>query len=240
MLQNDLRPPRGAKHKRKRVGRGNASGHGTYSGRGLKGQKARSGPGLHLGFEGGQLPLIQRLSRKRGFTNIFRVEYAEVNLSSLAGRFPTGSDVTPEALVLAGLIKNLKKPIKVLAQGDLEGALTVHAHKFSAAARGKIEAAGGKAEVIGAAGAKAEVTEAAEARAEVVEPAEAKAEVPEAAGGKAKVRKAARRKAEVIEPAEAKAEVPEAAGGKAKVRKAARRKAEVIEPAEETAEVIEA
>jgi large subunit ribosomal protein L15 len=148
MLQNDLRPPGGAKHKRKRVGRGNASGHGTYSGRGLKGQKARSGARLRIGFEGGQLPLIQRLSRKRGFTNIFRVEYAQVNLSSLASRFPAGSEVTPETLVRAGVIKNLKKPVKVLGQGDLEGALTVHAHKFSSVAREKIEAAGGKAEVI--------------------------------------------------------------------------------------------
>jgi len=148
MLPNDLRPPRGAKHKRKRVGRGNASGHGTYSGRGLKGQKSRSGAKLHIGFEGGQLPLIQRLSRKRGFTNIFRVDYAEVNLSSLGSRFPAGSEVTPEALIRAGVLKNLKKPVKVLGQGDLEGALTVRAHKFSAAARQKIEAAGGKAEVI--------------------------------------------------------------------------------------------
>jgi len=150
MLPNDLRPPRGAKHKRKRVGRGNASGHGTYSGRGLKGQKARSGPGLRAGFEGGQLPLIQRMSRKRGFTNIFRIEYAEVNLGSLASRFPAGSEVTPEALLQAGVIKNLRKPVKVLGQGDLGEALTVHAHKFSAAAREKIEAAGGKVEVIGA------------------------------------------------------------------------------------------
>ncbi len=148
MLQSDLRPRPGAKHKRKRVGRGNASGHGTYSGRGLKGQKARSGPGIRIGFEGGQLPLIQRMSRKRGFTNIFRVEYAEVNLRSLASHFPAGSEVTPETLVQAGIIKNLKKPVKILSQGDLEGALTVHAHKFSAAARQKIEAAGGKAEVV--------------------------------------------------------------------------------------------
>jgi large subunit ribosomal protein L15 len=148
MLQNDLRPPAGAKHKRKRVGRGNASGHGTYSGRGLKGQKARSGPGLRIGFEGGQLPLIRRMSRKRGFTNIFRVEYAQVNLKSLGSRFPADSEVTPETLVREGVIKNLRKPVKILGQGDLEGALTVRAHKFSAAARQKIEAAGGKAEVL--------------------------------------------------------------------------------------------
>jgi len=148
MLQHDLRPPAGAKHKRKRVGRGNASGHGTYSGRGLKGQKARSGPGLRIGFEGGQLPLIRRMSRKRGFTNIFRVEYAAVNLSSLARSFPAGSEVTPEALVQARIVKNVKKPIKVLGQGDLPAALTVRAHKFSAAARQKIEAAGGRVEVL--------------------------------------------------------------------------------------------
>src|SRR3972149_8956675 len=148
MLQNDLRPPAGAKHKRKRVGRGNASGHGTYSGRGLKGQKARSGARIRPGFEGGQLSLIRRMSRKRGFTNIFRVEYEEVNLRTLTSRFPAGSEVTPEALVGAGVIKNLKKPVKVLGQGDLEGALTVRAHKFSATARQKIEAAGGKTEVI--------------------------------------------------------------------------------------------
>jgi large subunit ribosomal protein L15 len=148
MLQNDLRPPSGAKHKRKRVGRGNASGHGTYSGRGLKGQKARSGARIRPGFEGGQLSLIRRMSRKRGFTNIFRVEYEEVNLRTLTSRFPAGSEVTPEALVGAGVIKNLKKPVKVLGQGDLEGALTVRAHKFSATARQKIEAAGGKAEVL--------------------------------------------------------------------------------------------
>jgi len=148
MLQNDLRPAPGAKHKRKRVGRGNASGHGTYSGRGLKGQKARAGSKLRIGFEGGQLPLIRRMSRKRGFTNILRVEYEEVNLRSLATRFSAGSEVTPEALVAAGVIKNLKKPVKVLGQGNLEGALTVRAHKFSAAARQKIEAAGGRSEVI--------------------------------------------------------------------------------------------
>jgi large subunit ribosomal protein L15 len=127
------------------VGRGNASGHGTYSGRGLKGQKARSGHTLRIGFEGGQLPLIRRMSRKRGFTNIFRQEYAEVNLSALA-RLPAGSQVTPESLVEAGIIKNVKLPVKILGMGELDGALTVQAHKFSASARSKIEAAGGKVE----------------------------------------------------------------------------------------------
>jgi large subunit ribosomal protein L15 len=238
MLQRDLRPPRGAKHKRKRVGRGNASGHGTYSTRGLKGQKARSGSSLHLGFEGGQLPLIQRLSRKRGFTNIFRVEYAEVNLRSLVGRFPAGSDVTPEALVRAGVIKNLKRPVKVLAQGDLEGALTVHAHKFSSAAREKIEAAGGKAEVIQAAGAKVEV-KTSRAKVEAIEADEAKVEVTEAPGAKAEV-KTSRAKVEAIEADEAKVEVTEAPGAKAEAKKATRRKAKVTEAAVGEAEVVEA
>ncbi|MCJ7831181.1 MAG: 50S ribosomal protein L15, partial [Dehalococcoidia bacterium] len=97
MHQHELRPPAGARHHPKRVGRGNSSGHGTYSGRGLKGQKARAGGGVRASFEGGQLPLVRRMGRKRGFTNAFRVEYDTVNLSRLA-RFPAGSEVTPETL----------------------------------------------------------------------------------------------------------------------------------------------
>ncbi len=97
MLQNELRPARGSRHARKRVGRGNASGHGTYSGRGLKGQKARAGGGVRVGFEGGQLPLIRRMARKRGFTNRFRVEYTTVSIGRL-GRFTAGTEVTPELL----------------------------------------------------------------------------------------------------------------------------------------------
>src|SRR3990170_2581364 len=147
MKLHDIQPGAGARHKRKRVGRGNASGHGTYSGRGIKGQKARSGHKLRIGFEGGQLPLIRRMSRKRGFTNMFRQQFAPVNLSSLA-RFPAGTQVTPASLVEAGVIKNLKLPVKVLGTGSLEASLTVQAHKFSASARGKIEAAGGKAEEV--------------------------------------------------------------------------------------------
>src|SRR3989304_3744498 len=131
MEAHELNPPAGSRHKRKRVGRGNASGHGTYSGRGLKGQKSRSGGGVRLGFEGGQLPLVRRMARKRGFTNIFRVEYALVNLSSLS-KFPPGSEVTPEALLQAGVVKNLKRPLKILGDGSLEVALTVRAHQFSA------------------------------------------------------------------------------------------------------------
>jgi large subunit ribosomal protein L15 len=143
--QHDLRPPAGARHHPKRVGRGNASGHGTYSGRGLKGQKARAGGGVRPSFEGGQLPLVRRMARKRGFTNAFRVEYETVNLSRLT-RFPAGSEVTPETLVSAGIIKDARKPLKVLGDGALKGPLTVRANKFSASARQKIEAAGGKVE----------------------------------------------------------------------------------------------
>jgi len=143
--QNELRPAAGTRHARKRVGRGNASGHGTYSGRGLKGQKARAGGGVRRGFEGGQLPMIRRMARKRGFTNAFRIEYEPVNLSRLAS-FPEGSEVTPETLRSAGIIKDRSKPIKVLGDGSLKVALTVRAHKFSATARQKIEAAGGKVE----------------------------------------------------------------------------------------------
>jgi len=143
--QHELRPPAGARHHPKRVGRGNASGHGTYSGRGLKGQKARAGGGVRTSFEGGQLPLVRRMARKRGFTNRFRVEYETVNLSRLA-RLPAGSEVTPETLVAAGIIKNTRRPLKVLGDGALKGPLTVRADKFSASARQKIEAAGGKAE----------------------------------------------------------------------------------------------
>jgi large subunit ribosomal protein L15 len=147
VLQHELRPPAGSRRKRKRVGRGNASGHGTYSGRGLKGQKARSGGGVRIGFEGGQLPLVRRMARKRGFTNIFRVEYAPVNVSRLA-RFPAGSEVTPAVLLQAGVVKNRSRPVKILGSGGLNVALTVRAHKFSASARKRIEDAGGVAEEV--------------------------------------------------------------------------------------------
>lgn len=147
MRQHELRPSSGAHHARKRVGRGNASGHGTYSGRGLKGQKARAGGGVRRGFEGGQLPLIRRMARKRGFTNAFRIEYEPVNLSRLS-RFPAGSEVTPETLRSTGIVKDRHRPIKVLGDGNLGAALTVRVHKFSASARQKIEAAGGTAEEV--------------------------------------------------------------------------------------------
>ena len=147
MRQDELSPVPGSKKNRKRVGRGNASGHGTYSGRGVKGQKSRAGFKMRPGFEGGQLPLIKRLPRTRGFTNIFRTEYSVVNMGKLDS-FESGSEVTPESLVAAGLVKNLKNPVKVLADGEITHPLTVKAHKFSAAARAKIEAAGGTAEEV--------------------------------------------------------------------------------------------
>jgi len=149
MRQDELSPALGSKRSRKRVGRGNGSGHGTYSGRGLKGQKSRSGFKMRPGFEGGQLPLIKRLPQKRGFTNIFRVEYNEVNLGRL-NRFEPQSEVTPEKLVGAGIVKSLRRPVKILARGEINKPLVVKANKFSAAAKAKIEAAGGKVEEIGA------------------------------------------------------------------------------------------
>ena len=148
MLAHELRPPKGAKHARRRVGRGNASGHGTYSGRGLKGQKARAGRKPKLGFEGGQTRLIKRLPHRRGFTNAFRVEYSPVNLRDLQ-QFPAGTEVTPDLLKEKRVLRSLRKPLKVLALGELTKPLTVKAHKFSASAREKIEAAGGSAVELG-------------------------------------------------------------------------------------------
>ena len=148
MRQDKLSPAPGSKKNRKRVGRGNGSGHGTYSGRGCKGQKSRSGYNMPRGFEGGQLPLIRRLPRKRGFTNIFRIEYSVVNVGKLS-MFEAGSEVTPERLVIAGVVKSLRHPIKVLAEGNISHPLIVKANRFSVAAKAKIEAAGGKVEEVG-------------------------------------------------------------------------------------------
>ena len=142
MKQNELKPSTGAKHKRKFVGRGNGSGHGTYSGRGCKGQKARSGGGVRLGFEGGQLPLVKRLPRKRGFTNVFKSEYNIVNVGQLA-IFSPGSEVTPEELLRAGLINKTDDPTKILGVGDIKYPLLVSADRFSSSAEKKILAAGG-------------------------------------------------------------------------------------------------
>jgi len=144
MLAHELKPPKGARHARKRVGRGNATGQGTYSGRGLKGQKSRSGRKPRRFFEGGQTRLIKRLPFRRGFTNPFRVEYSPVNLKDLQ-QLEAGTEVTPELLKEKGLLRSLRRPVKVLANGELNKPLTVRVHKFSMTAREKIEAAGGSA-----------------------------------------------------------------------------------------------
>ncbi len=145
MRQDEVSPAAGSRKSRKRVGRGDGSGHGTYCGRGVKGQKSRSGFSRKRGFEGGQLPLIKRLPRKRGFTNIFKTEYSLVNLEALKC-FEAGSEVTPNRLLEAGVVKSLGRPIKILARGDIGYPLSVKANRFSAAAKDKIEAAGGTVE----------------------------------------------------------------------------------------------
>ncbi len=141
----DLRPSSGATRPRKRVGRGPGSGHGKTAGRGHKGQKSRSGYHHQRGFEGGQMPLHRRVP-KRGFTNIFRVEYDIVNLSDL-DRFDAGDSVTPQELARRRLAHG-RRPVKILGGGELKKALTVSAHKFSESARARIEAAGGRCEVL--------------------------------------------------------------------------------------------
>ncbi len=146
-MEHEVAPPKGARRKRKRLGRGDASGHGSYSGRGMKGAKSRSGPGPRPGYEGGQMPLIKGLPMRRGFTNIFKKQYCLVKLDSL-NSLPPASEVTPDVMVRMGVIKNLKLPVKVLGNGDLQVPLTVYAQRFTHSAREKIEASGGRAEVI--------------------------------------------------------------------------------------------
>lgn len=148
--QNDLSPAAGSKHKRKRVGRGLGSGHGCYSGKGLKGQKARSGARIRPYFEGGQLPLVQRLPTKRGFTNIFKKRYIVINVGKL-NIFEPGTEVDCGKLLEAGLVKSTRKPLKILSAGELDRGLIVRADKFSTAAKKKIEAAGGRVEEAGSA-----------------------------------------------------------------------------------------
>ena len=147
MQQHNLKPTLGATHKRKRVGRGDGSGHGSFSGKGCKGQKSRAGGGVRLSFEGGQLPLIKRLPRKRGFTNLFKTEYSIVNVGEL-NAFSAKAEITVKELFDSGLIKSFKYPIKILGGGDVDRPLVVKANKFSAAAEKKIVDAGGKAEAI--------------------------------------------------------------------------------------------
>jgi large subunit ribosomal protein L15 len=143
MKQNELSPAPGAVKNRKRVGRGNGSGHGTFSGRGCNGQKSRRGFQMRPGFEGGQLPIIKRLPRKRGFVHIFRGDNDVVNVGQL-NIFTTGSEVTLEDLLKAGLLKSLERPVKILSDGEINIAISIQANKISAAAKTKIEKAGGK------------------------------------------------------------------------------------------------
>jgi large subunit ribosomal protein L15 len=145
MKLHELKPPAGARHRRKIVGRGAGSGHGKTSGRGEKGQGARAGGNSHPWFEGGQLPLHRRVP-KRGFTNLFRQEYAVCNVQDLE-RFEAGAAVTPEALVAAGVLRDAAG-VKILGKGTLSKALTVSAHRFSKGAADKIRSAGGTVEVI--------------------------------------------------------------------------------------------
>ena len=145
MEQHELKPPIGAKHSRKRVGRGDGSGHGSFSGRGCKGHKSRAGGGVRIGFEGGQLPLIERLPRKRGFTNIFKADYCIINVGQL-NSFDANTEITPQVLKKAGLIKSLNNPIKILGNGEIDKPLIIKTGKYSSSAEKKIVAAGGKVE----------------------------------------------------------------------------------------------
>src|SRR2546428_6996756 len=145
---NSLRPAKGATHKKKRVGRGPGSGLGKTAGRGEKGQKARSGYSMKIGFEGGQMPLHRRLP-KRGFTNIFKKKWIEVSLAALEKAFAENDEVTPELMHHRGIIKKAKHDIVVLGNGDVSKSLKVSAHRFTKSAREKIEKAGGAVTVIG-------------------------------------------------------------------------------------------
>lgn len=145
MNLSQIRKPKGATHARKRVGRGMGSGHGKTSTRGHKGQRSRSGHSMMRGFEGGQMPLHRRLP-KRGFTNIFKKQFALVNVEQL-GKLGV-STITPEVLIQHGVIRHVQDGVKILGRGDVAAALTVSAHQFSASARQKIEAAGGTVEVL--------------------------------------------------------------------------------------------
>jgi large subunit ribosomal protein L15 len=147
MNLSTLAPAPGAVRKRKRVGRGPGSGNGKTAGRGHKGRGARSGGNTPPGYEGGQMPLQRRLP-KRGFRNPFRAEYSLVNLAQLEAKFDTGAVVDVAALQAAGLVHGHARPVKILASGELTKALSVKAHKFSAAAAAKLQAAGGSAEVV--------------------------------------------------------------------------------------------
>jgi large subunit ribosomal protein L15 len=147
MALNNLRPPDGMKHPKKRIGRGQGSGNGKTAGRGHKGAKSRSGYKFKRGFEGGQMPLHRRVP-KRGFHNPFRIEYEIVNLDAIVLKFDAGDVITPELLRERGMVSRGTGKVKILARGDVDKALTVRAHKFSGKAAEKIAAAGGTAEAI--------------------------------------------------------------------------------------------
>lgn len=147
MKLHDLSPAPGSKKNRRRVGRGHASGQGKSAGRGTKGQASRSGGVKGPYFEGGQLPLVRRLPFKRGFTNIFRVQYASVNLYRLAA-FEADTEVTPEALYAAGIIQSAAQPVAILGHGEIDRPLAIKAHRVTTNARARIEAAGGSIEIL--------------------------------------------------------------------------------------------
>lgn len=147
MKLHDLKPAPGSTRPRKRVGRGHGSGHVKTAGRGTKGQNSRAGGRVRPGFEGGQNPIYRRMPYKRGFKNPFRIEYEILNIQDIE-KFGLASPITPESLFARGLIDNATGLVKILGDGEVAGAFTVRAHKFSASAKAKIEAAGGVAEVI--------------------------------------------------------------------------------------------
>jgi len=144
-MEHQVAPRPGSRKKRKRVGRGDAAGQGSTAGRGMKGQKSRSGPGPKPGFEGGQLPLIKGLPMKRGFTNRFKTYYSLVKLTTLE-EFEAGDHITPEVLVQRGFLRNLRQPVKIVGDGEITKAVVVAAHKFTRSAQEKIEAVDGRVE----------------------------------------------------------------------------------------------
>ena len=147
MQQNTIKSNQPRKNK-KRVGRGDGSGNGSYSGRGMKGQKSRSGGGVRPGFEGGQLPMIKRLPSLRGFTNVFKKQFNAVNLDRIIEKFPEGGDIETKDLVGARVIRDNGHPTKILGRGEVAVALSITANQFTKSAKEKIEAAGGSAKVL--------------------------------------------------------------------------------------------
>ena len=147
MQQNTIKSNQPRKN-RKRVGRGDGSGNGSYSGRGMKGQKSRSGGGVRPGFEGGQLPMIKRLPSLRGFTNVFKKQFNAVNLDRIIEKFPEGGDIETKDLVGARVIRDNGHPTKILGRGEVTVALSITANKFTKSAKEKIEAAGGSVKVL--------------------------------------------------------------------------------------------